>query len=114
MRPRNDVLLPLIARCTMERLLKKGGIDGIRRKQKKPKTRSADPESCPVDPVDRQFTPAAPCKRWVADITYIPTRAGWVYAIFILDMFSREIVGWQATNYMRESLATDAMMMALA
>jgi transposase InsO family protein len=103
-----------IARCTVERLMKIAGIDGVRRKRKKPKTRSADPESCPVDLVDRQFTAEAPCKLWVADITYVPTQAGWVYAMFILDVFTREIVGWQVTNHMRESLARDALMMALA
>ena len=103
-----------IARCTVERLMKIAGIDRVRRKQKKPKTRSADPESCPVDLVDRQFTAAAPNRLWVADITYVPTQVGWVYAMFILDVFSREIVGWQVTNHMRESLARDALMMALA
>ncbi|WP_418909299.1 IS3 family transposase [Glutamicibacter endophyticus] len=49
-----------IARCTVERLMKIAGIDGVRRKRKKSRTRSADPESCPVDLVDRQFTAAAP------------------------------------------------------
>ncbi len=103
-----------IARCTVQRLMKKLGIDGVRRKRKKPKTRSADPEACPMDLVDRQFTAAAPNRLWVADITYVRTQAGWVYAMFILDVFSREIVGWQVTNHMRESLARDALMMALA
>lgn len=103
-----------IARCTVERLMKITGIDGVRRKRKKPKTRSADPESCPVDVVDRQFTAAAPNRLWVADITYVPTHAGWVYAMFILDVFSREIEGWQVTNHMRESLARDALMTPLA
>jgi transposase InsO family protein len=52
----------------------------------------------------------------VADITYVPTSAGWVwvYTTFILDIFHREIVGWQVTNHMRESLARDALTMALA
>lgn len=49
-----------IARCTVERLMKNLGIDGVRRKRKKPKTRSADPESCPMDLVDRQFAAEAP------------------------------------------------------
>ena len=67
-----------------------------------------------MDLADRQFTAAAPCKLWVADITHIPTRAGWVYAMFILDVLSREIVGWQVANHMRESLARHALMMAPA
>lgn len=65
-----------IVRCTVQRLMKKLGIDGVRRKRKKPKTRSADPEACPVDLVDRQFTAAAPNRLWVADITYVRTRLG--------------------------------------
>ena len=48
------------------------------------------------------------------DITYIPTRAGWVYAAFVLDAATREIVGWQVTNHLRASLARDALDMALA
>lgn len=56
----------------------------------------------------------APNRLWVADITYVPTRVGWVYTTFILDVFHREIVGWQVTNHMRESLARDALTMALA
>ena len=51
---------------------------------------------------------------WVADITYIPTRTGWVYAAFVLDAYSREIVGWQVTNHLRASLARDALDMALS
>lgn len=102
------------ARCTVERLMHIAGIDGLRRKRKKPKTRSADPESCPMDMVDRQFTAQAPCKLWVANITYVPIQAGWVYAMFILDVFTRDIVGWQVINHMRESLARDALMIALA
>lgn len=102
------------ARCTVERLMHIAGIDGLRRKRKKPKTRSADPESCPMDLVDRQFTAQAPCKLWVANITHVPIQAGWVYAMFILDVSTRDIVGWQVINHMRESLARDALMMALA
>ncbi|MGP9033013.1 IS3 family transposase [Glutamicibacter mysorens] len=103
-----------IARCTVERLMKITRIDGLRRRRKKHKTLSADLESCPMDLVDCWFTAQAPCKLWVADITYVPTHAGWVYAMFILDVFSREIVVWQVTNHMRESLAREALMMAMA
>nr|WP_102161360.1 IS3 family transposase [Zhihengliuella halotolerans] len=103
-----------VARCTVERLMRRLGIDGVRRKQKRPKTRSAQPSECPQDLVEREFTAAAPNRLWVADITYVPTGAGWVYATFILDVFHREIVGWQVTNHMRESLARDALTMALA
>ena len=103
-----------IARCTVERLMRQLGIDGIRRRRKRPKTASARAEECPDDLVEREFAAPAPNCLWVADITYVPTTAGWVYTTFILDVFHREIVGWQVTNHMRESLARDALTMALA
>src|SRR5699024_8311418 len=103
-----------VARCTVERLMKRMGIRGLNRRRKRPSTKSASAEECPDDQVNRDFTAEAPNCLWVADITYIPTAAGWVYAAFILDVFSREIVGWQVTNHLRESLATDALNMALA
>ncbi len=103
-----------VARCTVERLMRQLGIDGIRRKRKRPKTASARAEECPDDLVEREFAAPAPNCLWVADITYVPTSAGWVYTTFILDVFHREIVGWQVTNHMRESLARDALTMALA
>ncbi|MFE2656713.1 IS3 family transposase [Brevibacterium sp. NPDC059310] len=103
-----------VARCTVERLMAQLGIDGIRRRRKRPKTASARAGDCPDDLVDREFTAAGPNCLWVADITYVPTQAGWVYAMFILDVFTREIVGWQVTNHLRESLARDALTMALA
>ena len=103
-----------VARCTVERLMRRLGIDGVRRKRKRPKTASARAEECPEDLVEREFTAPAPNCLWVADITYVPTRSGWVYTTFILDVFHREIVGWQVTNHMRESLARDALTMALA
>ncbi|QZE25813.1 IS3 family transposase [Brevibacterium casei] len=103
-----------VARCTVERLMRQLGIDGIRRRRKRPKTASARAEECPDDLVEREFAAPAPNCLWVADITYVPTTAGWVYTTFILDVFHREIVGWQVTNHMRESLARDALTMALA
>ncbi|MEL7583700.1 IS3 family transposase [Brevibacterium casei] len=103
-----------VARCTVERLMRRLGIDGVRRKRKRPKTVSARAEECPDDLVEREFTAPGPKRVWVADITYVPTQAGWVYTTFILDVFHREIVGWQVTNHMRESLARDALTMALA
>ncbi len=103
-----------VARCTVERLMVREGIRGIRRRVKKPATRSADADDCPVDLVDRDFDVEFPNMLWVADITYIPTRAGWVYAAFVLDAATREIVGWQVTNHLRASLARDALDMALS
>jgi len=88
-----------VARCTVERLMRQLGIDDIRRKRKRPKTASARAEECPDDLVEREFKAAGPNCLWVADITYVPTQAGWVYTTFILDVFHREIVGWQVTNH---------------
>ncbi|WP_414835976.1 DDE-type integrase/transposase/recombinase [Corynebacterium timonense] len=103
-----------LARCTVERLVALDNIRGIRRRRKRPSTRSAAPDNCPVDLVERDFCVDAPNRLWVADITYIPTRVGWVYASFVLDAYTREIVGWQITNHMRTSLAKDALDMALS
>ena len=103
-----------VARCTVERLMAAEGLRGVRRRKKRPSTRSADAGECPVDLVDRDFAVTAPNMLWVADITYIPTARGWVYAAFVLNAYSREIVGWQVTNHMRASLARDALDMALS
>ncbi|WP_420836304.1 IS3 family transposase, partial [Brevibacterium iodinum] len=91
-----------IARCTVERLMRQLGIDGVRRRRKRPKTASARAEECPEDLVEREFAARRPNCLWVADITYVPTRSGWVYTTFILDVFHREF------------LARDALTMALA
>lgn len=103
-----------VARCTVERLMRDAGLDGVRRTRKKPSTRSADAASCPADLVDRAFHADAPNQLWVADITYVSTAAGGVYTAFVLDVYSRQIVGWQVTNHLRQSLAADAVTMALA
>ncbi|WP_413334546.1 IS3 family transposase [Brevibacterium sp. GP-SGM9] len=75
-----------IARCTVERLMCQLGIDGVRRKRKRPKTASARAEECPEDLVEREFKAGGPNCLWVADITYVSTTAGWVYTTFILDV----------------------------
>src|SRR4051794_41325416 len=65
------------------------------------------------DMVDRAFTAAAPNRLWVGDITYCRTFAGWVYAAFVIDVFSRRVVGWQLSRSMRTDLALDALEMGL-
>ena len=67
----------------------------------------------PSDLLERDFTAPAPNRRWVADITYVETRSGFVYAAFILDLFSRMIVGWQVSDTLRAELALDALEMAI-
>ena len=84
-----------VARCTVERLMREMGLDGLRARKKRPRTTVPGPagQQRPSDLLERDFTAEAPNRRWVADITYIDTYSGFVYAAFILDLFSRMIVG---------------------
>jgi putative transposase len=102
-----------IARCTVARLMKAAGLRGVSR-VKTPRTtiRAAGPDRRP-DLVDRAFTAPAPDRLWVADITYVKTHCGWVYASFVLDVFSRRIVGWQLSRNLYTDLALDALNMGV-
>ena len=103
-----------VARCTVERLMGDLGLSGVRRgKAYKVTTHSDDRQHRPNDLVDRDFTAASPNRLWVADLTYVKTHVGWVYAAFIIDVFSRMIVGWQLSNSLRSDLAIDALEMAV-
>lgn len=103
-----------VARCTVERLMKADGLQGIARLKTCKTTRSEGAETPrPADRVNRQFTAAAPNALWVADLTYIRTHSGWVYAAFVLDVFSRMVVGWQVSTTMHTDLALDALNMGL-
>lgn len=102
-----------VARCTVERLMRELGITGAVR-GKKVITTIADPgtERAP-DPVDRQFVATAPNRCWVADFTHIATWAEVVYVAFVVDTFSRRIVGWSAATSKETRLVLDALDMAL-
>src|SRR5659263_124828 len=102
-----------VARCTVQRLMKAAGLRGISR-TKGPRTTlaGAGPDSRP-DLVKRDFTATAQDRLWAADLTYVRTFAGWVYCAFILDVFSRRVVGWQASTSLRTDLALDALEMGL-
>jgi putative transposase len=104
-----------VARCTVERLMGELGIAGAAARRKRPRTTiPAGPgQERPSDLLERDFTAPAPNRRWVADITYVDTAAGFVYAAFILDLFSRAIVGWQVADTLRAELALDALEMAV-
>ena len=67
----------------------------------------------PADLVERQFRAPAPNRLWVADLTYVKTHTGWVYVAFIIDVYSRMVVGWQASRSLRSDLAIDALEMAV-
>jgi putative transposase len=102
-----------VARCTVARLMKAAGLRGITR-EKTPRTTRPRPGPDPrPDLVQRAFTADAPNQLWVADITYIRTFSGWVYAAFVLDVFSRRIVGWQLSTNLYTDLALDALSMGI-
>jgi putative transposase len=103
-----------VARCTVERLMRDLGLSGARRgRAYKVTTRSDERQHRPADLVDRQFHADEPNRLWVADLTYVKTHAGWVYAAFIIDVFSRMVVGWQISESLRSDLAIDALEMAV-
>lgn len=103
----------VIARCTVERLMRGAGLRGVSR-AKGPRTTISGrgPDNRP-DLVERDFTATAPNQLWVADITYCRTFAGWVYAAFVIDVFSRRVVGWQLSKSLRTDLALDALEMGI-
>jgi putative transposase len=103
-----------VARCTVERLMRDIGLRGCRRGRTWVRTTQGDEMlKRPADLVERQFRAPAPNRLWVADLTYVKTHAGWVYVAFIVDVFSRMIVGWQASRSLRADLAIDALEMAV-
>jgi transposase InsO family protein len=103
-----------IARCTVERLMKGLGLQGIRREKGRRTTIGEGAETeRPADLVQRKFVATAPNQLWVADLTYVRTHAGWAYAAFILDVFSRMVIGWQVSTSLRTDLALDALDMGL-
>ena len=103
-----------VARCTVERLMRDLGIHGCRRGRLWVRTTHSDEAlKRPADLVERRFRAPAPNRLWVADLTYVKTHAGWVYVAFIVDVFSRMVVGWQASRSLRSDLAIDALEMAV-
>jgi putative transposase len=102
-----------LARCTVERLMRAAGLRGVIRARNPRTTRPAPETDRPRDLVERQFTATAPNQLWVADITYIRTFSGWVYAAFVIDVFSRMVVGWQVATSLYTDLALDALDMAV-
>ena len=110
-------LRALGVRCSRKRvarLMRKAGLRGCLRVRKKRTTRRDPYAAAPVpDLVKRNFAAAAPNKIWTADITYVGTREGFLYLAFILDVYSRKVVGWSMTNHLRTELVVDALEMAL-
>jgi putative transposase len=102
-----------VARCTVERLMRDLGLHGARRGRRVRTTRPDSAAARPADLVRRQFTAAGPDRLWVADFTYVPTWAGMVYVAFVIDAYSRRILGWRAATSMKTSLVLDALEHAL-
>lgn len=102
-----------VARCTTERLMRDLGLHGARRGKRIRTTRPDAAAARPADLVRRQFSPARPDRLWVADFTYVPTWAGMVYVAFVIDAYSRRILGWRAATTMRTALVLDALEQAL-
>jgi putative transposase len=94
-----------VARCTVERLMRELHLHGVVRGRRSVRTTVSDAAADrPADLVARPFRAAAPNRLWVADLTYVKTSSGWVYVAFVLDVFSRYIVGWQASTSLRTDL----------
>jgi putative transposase len=102
-----------VARCTVERLMGDLGLRGAVRGKPARTTIADDAADRPRDLVDRQFTAPAPNRLWVADLTYVRTWSGFVYVAFVTDVFSRRVVGWQASRSLKTDLALDALEQAI-
>jgi len=102
-----------VARCTIERLMSSMGLQGAVRGKTKRTTIRDDSAGRPADLVDRRFVADAPNRLWVADLTYVATWSGFVYVSFVIDVFSRFIVGWRASTSLRTDLALDALEQAI-
>ena len=93
--------------------MREAGLAGVSRR-KGPRTTRRDPQARPApDLVERRFVAEAPDRLWVADITYVPTAAGFLYLAVVLDVFSRRVVGWSMANHLRTELVLDALDMAV-
>ena len=103
----------VVARCTVERLMRKLGLQGVRRGKIVRTTVSNTKAPCPLDKVNRQFRADRPNQLWVSDFTYVSTWQGWLYVAFIVDVFARRIVGWRVSPSMTTDFVLDALEQAL-
>jgi transposase InsO family protein len=102
-----------VARCTVERLMKREGLHGARRGKVVRTTTPDKAALCPLDRVNRQFKAERPNQLWVSDFTYVSTWQGWLYVAFVIDVFARRIVGWRVSSSMRTDFVLDALEQAL-
>ena len=92
-----------VARCTVERLMRRLGLRGVMRGKVVRTTVSDRKTACPLDRVNRQFKADRPNQLWVSDFTYVSTWQGWLYVAFVIDVYARRIVGWRVSSSMRWS-----------
>ena len=102
-----------VARCTVERLMKQQGLQGVRRGKIVRTTIANAAVPCPLDRVKRQFKADRPNRLWVSDFTYVSTWQGWLYVAFVIDVFARHIVGWRVSSAMNTDFVLDALEQAL-
>lgn len=102
-----------IARCTVARLMKSMGLQGVIRGKPVKTTISDKAAPCPLDKVNRQFQAPAPNRLWVSDFTYVSTWRGFVYVAFVIDAYARRIVGWRVSRTAHASFVLDALEQAL-
>lgn len=102
-----------VARCTVERLMKRLGLQGVRRGKSVRTTVPDTSAPCPLDRVNRVFAAERPNQLWVSDFTYVSTWQGWLYVAFVIDVFARRIVGWRVSSTMRTDFVLDALEQAL-
>ena len=103
----------VVARCTVGRLMKRLGFEGIRRGKRIKTTLAANEPLFTGDKVKRQFKASRPNEVWVADFTYVSTWQGFAYVAFVIDLFARRIVGWKVSSHMRAQFVLDALEQAL-
>ena len=96
------------------RLMRQGGLVGVSRRRRVRTTRRGPDQHAAADLVQRHFTASAPNQLWVADITYVPTWAGFLYLAIVLDVYSRRIVGWAMATHLKTDLVLAALNMAIA
>jgi len=102
-----------VARCSVERLMRRQGLQGARRGKTVRTTVSDRSACCPLDRVNRQFKADRPNQLWVSDFTYVSTWQGWLYVAFVVDVFARRIVGWRVSTTMTTDFVLDALEQAL-
>ena len=102
-----------VARCTVARLMKTMGLQGVIRGRRVRTTISDKAAPCPLDRVNRQFKAARPNALWVSDFTYVATWAGFVYVAFVIDAYARRIVGWRVSRSAHAGFVLDALEQAL-